>query len=104
MYINQIYAAPVAFAHALAAASRAQSQAKELRQPVSSVGTPPTRHFSVLGRLAHWWRRLDEHGVRATDPVQLLMWSEPWGRPYNAALGVVLLINHLRKDRIKSAS
>jgi hypothetical protein len=106
MHIDPIYAGPVAIAHALAIASRVQSNSEASRHPKSSVGTPlpRRRHFSPLQRLAHWWRALSEPSACASDPVQLMMWSEPWGRPYNAALGVVLLMHHLRKGRTKNHS
>jgi hypothetical protein len=84
MYIDPIHAGPVALAH-----------------PKPSVGAPQARRFRPLHRFTHWWRGLDDLGGRTGDPMQLMLWSESWGRPYAASLGLVVLMNHLRKSRTK---
>ncbi len=101
MYIDPIHAGPVALAHAIVIATRARAQSKDCGHPEPIVGAPQRRRFRPLQRLAQWWRGLDALDGRPDNPVQLMLWSESWGRPYTASLGLVLLMNHLRKNRIK---
>jgi hypothetical protein len=96
MHTDPIHAGPVALAHAVVVATRARVQSKDSGRPERIVATP-----RPLQRLAQWWRGLDWLGGRPGDPVQLMLWSESWGRPYTASLGLVILMNHLRKSRIK---
>ena len=101
MHIDPIHAGPVALAHALVVANRARSQSMDgghSEHPVGTLRAPRRRPWQ---RLAQWWRGLDELGGRPANPVQLMLWSESWGRPYTASLGLVLLINHLRNSRIR---
>jgi hypothetical protein len=98
MYINPIYAGPVALAHALALATRAHTQLGVSRRSDSTDDTS-RRRFAPLRRLAQWWQQLGAAEGPTADPVQLLLLSEPAGRPYATALSGLLLMDHIRKSR-----
>jgi len=101
MHIDSIYAGPVALAHAFALASRANTASDDSRNLAPPNGVPRRRLFRPLQRLAQWWRGLDTLDSPTSDPVQLMLWSECWGRPYSASLGPVLLMNHSRRNAAK---
>jgi hypothetical protein len=101
MHIDPIHAGPVALAHALFVASRAKSAINDSGDREHSAGSERKHRFGPLHGLKQWWRGLDQPGGQTSNPLQLMLWAECWGRPYSASIGLVLLINHLRKNRIK---
>jgi hypothetical protein len=100
MNIHPIHAGPVALAHALLVASCATSRSKDGGDPESPTVAERKTRFPPLHGFRQWWRGLDEPRGRTGNPLQLMLWAECWGRPYSASIGLVL-INHLRKNRIK---
>jgi hypothetical protein len=105
MYIDPIHAGPVALAHAIILANRANAQFGTQGQTQTSTAVVPRATNSWWLRLTNGWRRLDDpQGLPAGDPVQLMLLSEASGRPYATALCSVLLINHLRRRRAASQS
>jgi hypothetical protein len=103
MHIDPIHAGPVALAHVLLVASRTKSQINDGSRRRHSAGTKRNHRFSPLHALRQWWRKLDAPGGHCGNPLQLMLWAECWGRPYSASIGLVLLINHLRKNRVKNS-
>jgi hypothetical protein len=99
MYIDPIHAGPVALAHALALAARAHTQSDDSGHPESPDAAPRWRRFRPLQRLAKWWQQLDEVDGPTSEPVQLMLLSEPAGRPYATALSGLPLMNHIHKSR-----
>ena len=98
MYIDPIHAGPVALAHALALAARAQTQSDDSAYPKSPHVGPALPRFRPLRRLAQWWQRLDDVKDPAPDAVQMALWTECGGRPYATALSGLLLMSHLRRS------
>jgi hypothetical protein len=86
MYVNRIYAGPVALAHALAVASRVQSA------PAASAG-----RLRPLKALAAWLSQPQKLECQTPDPVQLMLWSECAGRNYTTALGGMLVMKHFAR-------
>jgi hypothetical protein len=101
MHIDSIHAGRLALAHAVVVAAQARAQSTDTGHAELVVSNPGKACFAPLQRLARWWRGLDALGARTDNPLQLMLWSESWGRPYTASLGLVLLMNHVRKGSIR---
>ena len=99
MYIDPIHAGPVALAHAIARASRPYTPSNVSRHLVSADAERPRLPFESLRRFVRWWRQLDQEPSSTADPVQLMLMSEPAGRPYATALSGLLLMDLIRKKR-----
>jgi len=104
MYINPIHAGPVGFAHTLALATCSQTRSEDSGHRESLECTSRMRGFKPLRRLAQWWRQLDKDAGLTADPVQLMLLSEPAGRPYATALSGLLLMDHICKNRATALS
>ena len=99
MYIDPIHAGPVALAHAIARASRPYTPSNVSRHLVSADAEQPRLPFESLRRFVRWWRQLDKEPSSTADPVQLMLLSEPAGRPYATALSGLLLMDLIRRKR-----
>jgi hypothetical protein len=102
MYIDPIHAGPVALAHAFALAARVPRPRDNSAGPQSSGDAAGSSRFKPLMRLVRWWRQPRGTDFPTPDPEQLMMWSECAERPYVAALGGVLMMNYLRRNRAEA--
>jgi hypothetical protein len=100
MYIDPIHAGPVTLAQAVALETRAHTQFGASEPQECRHGPTRWRPFNSLRRFARWWLQLDNEECPVSDPVQLMLLSEPAGRPYATALSGLLLMDHIRRRRV----